>query len=74
MRQASARALGGIGRPEAAPALARALSDEDPETRFQALEALGKIPGPEATEAIRAFAEGGDHKLAPRARYLLRNR
>jgi len=35
-------ALGGQGRPEAAPALIAALDDPDVNVRFHAIEAIGK--------------------------------
>ncbi len=47
-------ALGNWGSPEAVPALAQALGDEEPLVRGHAAWALGRIGTPEAMEALRA--------------------
>jgi epoxyqueuosine reductase len=50
-------ALGNWGSPEAVPALAAALNDEEPLVRGHAAWALGRIGTPEAVEALRGRAE-----------------
>jgi HEAT repeats len=57
-RQRAAAALGGLGAEAspAVPALADALSDEDPGVRQSAAEALGRI-GPDASPALPALTQ-----------------
>jgi epoxyqueuosine reductase len=47
-------ALGNWGAPEAVPALAAALSDEEPLVRGHAAWALGRIPEERSVDALRA--------------------
>jgi epoxyqueuosine reductase len=55
LRRNAAVALGNVGDPQAAPALARALTDEDPVVRGHAAWALGRIGSARAQlDAARA--------------------
>lgn len=51
-RSRAAAALGALGRPAASPALERALRDDHPAVRAQAIQALGRIGGDRAVDAI----------------------
>ncbi|HEU0016491.1 MAG TPA: HEAT repeat domain-containing protein [Longimicrobium sp.] len=53
-------ALGNWGSPEAVPALAVALNDEEPLVRGHAAWALGRIGTEAARQALRGRAEGED--------------
>ena len=62
VRQAAARALGRIGRPEAVPYLARVLREEGrPEVRAEAAFALGLIPTSASAVALIAGSEREAH-------------
>jgi epoxyqueuosine reductase len=65
-------ALGNIGDPVAIPALARALSDEEPLVRGHAAWALGTIGGDDARAAIEAaLATEEDATVLSELRYAL---
>jgi HEAT repeat protein len=54
VRARSAKVLAQLGAQEAVPALARALSDEEPAVRFRAAKALGDL-GVQDTETLNAL-------------------
>jgi epoxyqueuosine reductase len=56
LRRNAAVALGNLGDPQAVPALARALEDDDPIVRGHAAWALGRIRGPQALDTLRRRA------------------
>ena len=58
MRRNACIVLGNRGRPEALPALARALDDTDPVLRSHAAWAVRAIGGPEA-ERLLQEVQGG---------------
>jgi HEAT repeat protein len=68
VREACIWSLGEIGRTDAVPALAKALSYDHRGTRFAALWALGKIPCPESIAALREAAKSEDPKFSRIAR------
>jgi len=62
-RQAAAVALGDIGAPQAAPALARALFDAPADVRFQAASALPLVDPAAAVEPLRRALQDADAEV-----------
>ncbi len=74
VRAGVAEALGLIGDPRAAPALAILLEDEDRSVRFEAIVALGQLAGETAEAAIEEARVSSDDRLRHVAARLLRDR
>jgi HEAT repeat protein len=64
LRMYVALALGLLGDPRAVPLLAGALADPDPNVRYHAVEALGRIRSREAAAEVAEVARSGDFSLA----------
>lgn len=73
-RARAAEALGMIADPIAADALAAATADADPEVVFEALVALGQLPGTTAEAAIEGCLHSPDDRLRLVAERLLSDR
>jgi HEAT repeat protein len=63
--------LGRLGEREAVPALVKAASAEDPDTRLYAVWALGKIGDPEGFETVLASSQSEDAGARKMAAYVL---
>lgn len=74
VRAGTAEALGLIGDPSAAPTLATMLEDGDHGVRFEAIVALGQLPGDTAEAAIVEARVSSDDRLRHVAARLLRDR
>lgn len=74
VRALAAEALGLIGDERAATGLVAALIDDDSDVRFEALVALGQLPGPVAEAGIAEMVSSDDIRLARVATRLSRDR
>ncbi len=70
VRRSLLRSLGQIAGGDAVPVLTRALTDEDPETRVVAIEALGATGSADAMPALQAVLDGPRHELLAAIRSL----
>lgn len=73
VRAGAAEALGLIGAPSAAAPLAPLLRDPDSCVRFEAIVALGQLPGDAATAAIEGARSSSDDRLRHIAARLIRD-
>jgi HEAT repeat protein len=64
LRIYATHALGDQHDPRAVPVLVRALEDENPNVRYHAIEALGKLRAVDAVDALAHVAASGDFFLA----------